>query len=353
MSGRKRILVVDDSMSMRALLVSHIVRDARLEVVGTAANVIEARHKIKMLNPDVVTLDVEMPGMNGLEFLELIMRLRPMPVVMISTTTHAGGVVAIRALELGAVDCIAKPSRPDDGAFDHIGDKLFAASLANISQAGAAKTRPSENVRDMGEPNGSHSIIALGASTGGVDALIAVLGEFPRHCPPTVVAIHLPASFTKSFADRLNAVCAPDVVEATDRLQLRSGLVAIAPGSHSHMTVERAAQPLCRIKAAPKVNGHRPSVDVLFNSLAISYGRSCIGVLLTGMGRDGADGLLALRKAGGRTIGQDEQSSLIYGMPRVAFELGAVERQVHLNRIASEVSELCKKSGVNGSISCH
>jgi two-component system, chemotaxis family, protein-glutamate methylesterase/glutaminase len=331
------VLVVDDSPTMRGLISAALKRDPEIEVLGTAGDPLEAREAIKRLNPDVITLDVEMPNMNGLEFLEKIMRLRPMPVVMVSTLTQAGAEVTLAALELGAVDAVGKPSGGVTAmeAFADLPQRVKAAAGARVRTV--SETRgPSVDAAWRARPD---HVVALGASTGGVEALITVLSAFPANCPPTVITQHMPATFTKSFAARLDKLCAPSVKEAEDGDVLLPGRIFLAPGGLAHLEVSRGSSPRCRLRAADTVSGHRPSVDVLFESVA-RLDQQAVGVLLTGMGRDGAQGLLSMRQSGARTLGQDESSSVVYGMPRAAYELGAVERQLPLGRIGSAILDL-------------
>ena len=328
-----RVLIVDDSATMRSLIATVLQRDPEIEVIGEAGDPLEAREAIKQLNPDVITLDVEMPNMNGIDFLEKIMRLRPMPVVMVSTLTVRGAEATLEALELGAIDCVAKPSTGGLEDFQDLPFKVKAAAKAKVKplrQAGGPPPTPLEHT-----PDGR--VIAIGSSTGGVEALITVLSRFPANCPPTVITQHMPGTFTKSFAQRLDRVCAPKVAEAHDGAVLESGRVYVAPGGENHLEIGGAGTLRCRLTGGPPVNGHRPSVDVLFRSVAKAAGPVAVGAILTGMGRDGAEGLLAMRQAGGRTYGQDEASSVVYGMPRAAFEIGAVERQAPLDRLAAEL----------------
>lgn len=326
-----RVLIVDDSATMRGLIRAALTRDPEIEVVGTAGDPLEAREAIKALNPDVITLDVEMPKMTGLEFLEKIMRLRPMPVVMVSTLTQAGAAITVEALEMGAVDCVGKP------AFEELAAKVKAAASARVRalseraqvQAEAAPYRP------------SNKVLAIGASTGGVEALITMLSSFPENCPPTLITQHMPATFTASFAARLDRVCKPHVEEASDGAPLKTGVIYLAPGGFAHLRAKGGATPVCKLEESEPVNGHRPSVDVLFESVAREFGPRAVGVILTGMGRDGASGLKLMRDAGARTLGQDEASCVVYGMPRVAFEVGAVERQVTLSAIGRATLDAC------------
>ncbi|WEZ84429.1 chemotaxis response regulator protein-glutamate methylesterase [Rhizobium sp. 32-5/1] len=335
-----RVLVVDDSATMRGLITAILNADPDVNVVGQAADAMQARQAIKELDPDVVTLDIEMPNMNGLEFLDKIMRLRPMPVIMVSTLTHKGAEATISALEIGAFDCVGKPLPGDLRPFSDLADKVKAAARSQrkfiITGNKVAAPSPA-NANAAVDYRAGRKIIAIGASTGGVEALIAVLQKFPANCPPTVITQHMPHTFTKSFAERLNRLCAPTVQEATDGARLEIGKVYLAPGGERHLQVVNPTSPSCRLLDREPVNGHRPSVDVLFDSVAELAGRNAIGVILTGMGRDGASGLLKMRHAGARTFGQNEKTCVVYGMPRVAHELGAVETQLPLNSIGEEV----------------
>ena len=335
-----RVLVVDDSATMRSLITAALNRDPDIEVVGGAGDPFEARGMIKALNPDVVTLDIEMPNMNGIEFLEKIMRLRPMPVVMVSTLTQAGAEMTLRALELGAVDCVGKPADATgtQEALAEIVAKVKIAARASVrTNAGAAPTAAPTRRKDF-MPSGD--IVAIGSSTGGVEALLSILTLFPETCPPTVITQHMPATFTASFAARLDRASGAKVQEATDGALLEPGKVYVAPGGATHLEVVRSAGLRCRLVQGDPVSGHRPSVDVLFNSVANAVGDKAVGVILTGMGRDGAQGLLAMRKAGAKTLGQDEASCVVYGMPRSAFELGAVEKQVSLSHMGQSILDL-------------
>lgn len=336
-----RVLVVDDSATMRGLISAVLDSDPGITVVGQAADALEARQAIKQLDPDVLTLDIEMPNMNGLDFLEKIMRLRPMPVIMVSTLTHKGAEATIAALEIGAFDCVGKPHMSDPQPFADLADKVKAAALSQrkfmitsnrVAAAYAAPASP--------EYRPSRKIIAIGASTGGVEALITVLKNFPANCAPTVITQHMPQTFTKSFAERLNRSCAPTVEEATDGAPLEPGRIYLAPGGDYHLQVSGTTAPRCRLVDREPVNGHRPSVDVLFQSVAEVAGRRAVGAILTGMGRDGAAGLLAMRRAGANTVGQNEKTCVVYGMPRVAFEIGAVEKQLALTSIGEELMNL-------------
>ena len=333
-----RVLVVDDSATMRGLIRAALERDPGVAVIGQAADPFEARQAIKTLNPDVITLDVEMPNMNGIEFLDKIMRLRPMPVIMVSSQTTSGGDATIRALEAGAVDCVAKPSRGFEEAFDDLPEivKMAAEAFVRPSALRRIELQPHSPAAPTNYVHDGR-VVAIGASTGGVEALIAVLSEFPANCPPTVITQHMPANFTRSLAQRLDRICAPSVSEAVDGAALEQGRIYLAPGGAAHLEVVGGRRLHCRLRAGEAINGHRPSVDALFASVGKAVGEKGVGVILTGMGRDGAAGLLEMRKAGARTLGQNEASSVIYGMPRVAFEWGAVEKQLPLARLGREI----------------
>lgn len=335
-----KVLVVDDSLTMRGLISAALKSDPGIEVVGTAADPIEARAAIKALNPDVLTLDVEMPNMNGLEFLEKIMRLRPMPVVMVSTLTAAGTDVTLAALEIGAVDAVAKPAVASVDAFHELIDKVKMAARSRVRARGDMQN--STAAPPAYRPDPRH-ILAIGASTGGVEALLTVLSGFPENCPATIITQHMPASFTASFADRLNRVCSPKVMEAYEGAPIQPGHVYIAPGGVAHLEARAGAPPTCHLVHSDPVNGHRPSVDVMFDSV-VRLNRPMTGVILTGMGKDGAKALLNMRNAGAHTLGQDEATCVVYGMPRAANELGAVERQLPLHRLSSAILDLCAPS---------
>ena len=340
------VLVVDDSATMRGLIGAALKRDPEIEVLGFANDPIEAREQIKRLNPDVVTLDIEMPKMNGLDFLEKIMRLRPTPVVMVSTLTQAGADVTLQALELGAVDCVGKPvgGVTAQEAFSDLTAKVKAAARARVKPYNG----PAAPVERDGDYRASDVILAIGSSTGGVEALMTILANFPDTCPPTVITQHMPATFTKSFAARLDRISGAHVTEAKDGDRLQPGHVYVAPGGEQHMEVASSSHPVIRLRPGEPVNGHRPSVDVLFESVA-KLNRPSVGAILTGMGRDGASGLMAMRRSGARTLGQDESSCVVYGMPRVAFEIGAVEKQVGLSRMGPAILNLCSAADIHRS----
>ena len=333
-----RVLIVDDSPTMRGLIKAVLAKCPEIDVVGTAADPYEARSAIKELLPDVITLDVEMPRMSGIEFLKKIMQLRPMPVIMVSTLTHAGTATAIEALTLGAVDCVGKPaSGALHGAFCDLPDKIRAAANAPLSALHSKTARGAASRPFV--PN--DRVVFIGASTGGVQAISDVLRTYPANCPPTVIVQHMPPGFTKSFAARLSDSCAPTVVEASNEDILKPGHVYIASGGDLHLEVCGRSTLYCKTVTGPPVSGHQPSVDVLFRSAATLKSRA-IGVILTGMGQDGADGLRLMRESGATTIGQDQASSVVYGMPRIAFEQGSVEQQLPLSRISDQIMALCQ-----------
>lgn len=333
-----RVLIVDDSSTMRALIRHALSLDPSIEIVGEAAEPVEARAKIKALDPDVITLDIEMPGMNGLDFLEKIMRLRPSPVIMVSTLTRPGAEATIAALEIGAFECIAKPSREDTHSFERLAALVRAAHKARpVIAGGGARMSAAPRPETAAGRSEWPDLVGIGSSTGGVEALLQLLSHFPADTPPVMIVQHLPATFTASFAARLDRACPARVVVPRNGETIRAGHVYLAPGAH-HLSARRIGGSLvCTLNEEETVQGHRPSVDVLFASLAKTVQGTATGVILTGMGRDGADGLLAMRQAGHRTLAQDEASSLVYGMPRAAWEAGAAQKRVSLSRMASEI----------------
>lgn len=331
-----RVLIVDDSSTMRRLIRSGIEQDPHLKVVGEAANAREARDAVKALNPDVMTLDVEMPGMSGIEFLERLMRARPMPVIMLSTLTRKGSDAAVQAMALGAVDCVEKPRFGEaHDVFAQLTEKLRIAAVARVGGQ-RRNDAPAPRIAATRAWNGRW--ILIGSSTGGVEALETVLGRFPADCPPTLITQHMPAQFLASFATRLNATVAPSVRLASQGARPTQGQVLIAPGETAHLHISADGRSL-DLAESPKRSGHRPSVDEMFAS-ARPHGPRMIAAILTGMGRDGAEEMAALRAAGARCIGQDSATCVVYGMPRVAFELGGVEEQLPLAAIADRLLEL-------------
>jgi two-component system chemotaxis response regulator CheB len=334
-----RVVVVDDSSLMREMLTAILGAEPGIEVTGAARDPYEARELIKATNPDVITLDVEMPRMDGLSFLEKIMTLRPTPVIMVSSLTREGSDAAVRALELGAIDCVAKPA----GSEGHGFEEMAADLVAKIRVAATARLtmhRPPSTAHALPTPKRAGSgtrFLAIGASPGGVERIRDVLSVMPADCPPIVITQHMGPSYVPSFAARLDKQTPPNVRLATHGARLKQGVVYIAPGDR-HLAVAKDAQGfLCRIEDSPTVSGHRPSVDVLFQSVAACAGPNAVGVILSGMGRDGATGMLAMRQAGAYTIGETETSCVVYGMPRAAREAGAVAVELPLAQIPAEM----------------
>lgn len=349
-----RVLIVDDSALVRSLLTRILGEDRDIEVVGAAADAFVARDKIKALRPDVLTLDVQMPRMDGLQFLRNLMRLRPMPVVMCSSLTAHGADVTLAALELGAVDFITKP-RID---LEHELSAYAGELIEKVKAAAAARVRPLVDEADpvsgpcsappvagaprlrfalsrAGAAQTSDRIIAIGASTGGTEAIRQVLSRLPADCPGVVIAQHIPRAFSQQFAARMDGCSALSVQEASDGALIQPGRAFIAPGDR-HLLVERdGAHYRCRLQDEPPINRHRPSIDLLFGSMARELGDKGIGVILTGMGADGARGLQQMRSNGAYTLAQDEASSVVWGMPGAAVALGAVDRVVPIEEIAA------------------
>ena len=339
MASRKlRVLVVDDSPLVREVVSRGIAADAGMEVVATAANPFEARDRIEEYEPDVMALDVEMPRMNGIEFLRLLMPQYPMPVVVMSAV---GGNV-FDAMAAGAIDFVTKPDALGaEGRQAFVTELVVKLKIASTAKVGVHKHHPG-TVRRVGRGTGEgRGIVAIGASTGGTEAIQEVLSSFEADCPPIVIVQHMPPVFTRMYAERLNRECRMEVREARDHDAVRPGLVLVAPGDR-HMRLRRSGDGyIVRCEAGEKVSGHCPSVDVLFDSVAREAGRDAVGALLTGMGADGARGLLAMRQTGARTLGQDPESCVVYGMPMEAWKLGAVDRQVSLEQMAEAILEAC------------
>ena len=341
-----RVLIVDDSALVRKLLTEELSRYDDIEVVGTAVDPYVAREKIVALKPDVITLDVEMPRMDGLSFLVKLMKHYPVPVIIVSSLTPTNSDAAIRALSLGAVDVIGKPgsamSVPDISR--QLVQSIRAASRAKVVRRtepasgapAAARLAPALAGIAM-----THKIIALGASTGGTQALEAVLVTLPPAMPGIVICQHMPEKFTASFAQRLNSVCAIEVREARDGDAVVPGVALVAPGNYHMMLAMSGAQYVVRVKDGPRVHHQRPAVDILFASVAKSAGRNAVGAIFTGMGADGARGLLAMKEAGAHTIAQDEASCVVFGMPREAIKLGAAHEILPLDQIASALQSAC------------
>lgn len=362
-----KVLVVDDSALVRQMLTDILNKDHQIEVVGTAPDPLMAREKIKQLNPDVLTLDVEMPKMDGVTFLEKIMRLRPMPVVMVSTLTEKGADITLQALELGAVDFVAKPkvdlSHTIEEYSEEIISKVKMAASARVKQI-SSNVRPAMTNQDVAgmdvAPKYSadaviskssvrkpfkttDKIVAIGASTGGTEAIKDVLIKLPADFPGIVIAQHIPEAFSGPFAKRMDSNCKMTVYEAADGQQILPGHVYIAPG-HSHLIVERdGARYVCRLNDGPPVNRHKPSVDVLFRSVAQHVGSNAVGVILTGMGDDGAKGLKEIRDAGALTIAQDEKTSVVWGMPGEAVKQDAVDEVLPLSKVSRRLIDIVEE----------
>ena len=323
-----KVLIVDDSALIRSVMSEIISSQPDMEVVGVAPDPLVARELIKQTNPDVLTLDVEMPKMDGLDFLEKLMRLRPMPVVMVSSLTERGSEITMRALELGAVDFVTKPKISIQSGMreytELIADKIRAASRARVKARTIAAVKPGEALPQLRNPlTSSEKLIIIGASTGGTEAIREFLQSMPSDCPGILIAQHMPEGFTTSFAKRLDSLCKISVVESAGNERVLPGHAYIAPG-HSHLLLVRSgANYMTRIEQSPPVNRHRPSVDVLFRSAAQAAGKNAVGVILTGMGKDGAAGMLEMREAGAHNFAQDEASCVVFGMPREAIAIGA------------------------------
>ncbi|MCB2014230.1 MAG: chemotaxis response regulator protein-glutamate methylesterase [Sphingobium sp.] len=344
-----RVLIVDDSATMRAILTRMLSSEPDIEVIGAAADAMQARGMIRELNPDVVTLDIEMPGMNGLDFLAKIMQLRPMPVVIVSGITQKGCDTTIRALELGAVNCYAKPDgsvsnliESDGGTLARMVREAARVRFVRVPNAPAAPRAPVAHnpvarqtiAASQGDDAGVR-LIAIGASTGGVEALHHILPAFPANCPPTVIVQHISAAFAPAMAERLDKQCTAKVRLLESGSILQPGYIYVTPGNDKHAVIGGGANKiLAKLMPGDLISGHRPSIDALFESVAQKLGPAAVGILLTGMGQDGARGLLAMRRAGGRTIAQDEATSTVYGMPRAAADMGAAEKILPLPRIA-------------------
>lgn len=357
-----KVLIVDDSALVRQVLTEVLNKNSAIEVIGTAQDPFDAREKIKSLNPDVLTLDVEMPKMDGITFLANLMRLHPVPVVMVSTLTQAGADITFEALELGAVDFVSKPTvgvTEGLGEYaDEICEKVITASTVNVSKisdrqarratSSSVETKPVDEklsadaiLEKRSAPKTklktTDKIIALGASTGGTEAIKEVLMMMPVNSPGIVISQHIPEAFSKPFAERMDKNSAMTVYEAVDGQQVLPGHVYIAPGNR-HLIIERSgARYICRLNDGPPVNRHKPSVDVMFRSVAQNVGPNAIGVILTGMGADGADGLKEMLENGATTLVQDEKSSVVWGMPGEAFKRGAASDQYPLEKIAAEL----------------
>ncbi|MEN3293489.1 MAG: two-component system, chemotaxis family, protein-glutamate methylesterase/glutaminase [Burkholderiales bacterium] len=348
-----KVLIVDDSALIRSVMKEIIGKQPDMEVVGVAPDPIVARELIKKTNPDVLTLDVEMPRMDGLDFLERLMRLRPMPVVMVSSLTERGSEITLRALELGAVDFVTKPKLSIQSGMQEyselIADKIRGAAKARVR----ARTVPNAGTGKGGEAlpmlrnplTSSEKLIIIGASTGGTEAIKEFLIQMPSDCPGILITQHMPEGFTTSFARRLDSLCRISVKEAAGGERVLPGHAFIAPG-HSHLTLARSgANYVTQLDQGPPVNRHRPSVDVLFRSAAQFAGKNAVGVILTGMGKDGAAGMLEMRNAGAWNVAQDEASCVVFGMPREAIAVGATDEVGPLNALPRMVLDYLAAHG--------
>ncbi len=341
-----KVLIVDDSALIRSVMREIIGSQPDMEVVGVAPDPIIARELIKQTNPDVLTLDVEMPRMDGLDFLEKLMRLRPMPVVMVSSLTERGSEITLRALELGAIDFVTKPKISIQSGMqeyaDMIADKIRAAAKARVrarpSRSAEQANTPGEVLPQIRNPlTSSEKLIIIGASTGGTEAIKEFLIRMPSDCPGILITQHMPEGFTRSFAQRLNNLCKISVVESAGNERVLPGHAYIAPG-HSHLKLVRSgANYMTQLDQGPPVNRHRPSVDVLFQSAASCAGKNAVGVILTGMGKDGAQGMLEMRNAGAYNFAQDEASCVVFGMPREAIAIGAAHEVLSLPAMPGRV----------------
>lgn len=346
---RIRVLVVDDSALARQILAAGLEQDPGIEVVGTASDPYFAKDQIVNLSPDVMTLDVEMPRMDGVEFLRRLMPQHPIPVIMVSSLTVRGKQITLDALEAGAVDFVTKPaedqSRKLSDLILELRTKVKIAASANVSHwKGKRPQIPIQAKATRALDESTDKVIAVGASTGGTEALRLVLPGFPAGTAGMVVVQHMPPGFTKMFADRLNQVCAMEVKEAEDGDRILRGRILVAPGGRQLRVKRSGGTYLVRLGDSEKVSGHCPSVDVMMQSVAEEVGSNAVGIILTGMGADGAEGMVSLRKRGARTVGQDEASCVVYGMPKVAYEKGGVEVQRPLDSVAATALEMLKSA---------
>ena len=339
-----KVLVIDDSALIRSLLTEIINAQKDMVVVGAAPDPLIAREMIKQLNPDVLTLDVEMPKMDGLDFLEKLMRLRPMPVVMVSTLTERGSEITMRALELGATDFVTKPKMSiTEGMREYteqITDKIRVASKAKVSSPSRHSVSGNADAKPASLRNpliSSEKLLIIGASTGGTEAIKSFLLQMPSDCPGILITQHMPAGFTKSFANRLNSLCQISVKEAEGGERVLPGHAYIAPGDKHLLLARSGANYVTELSDAPPVNRHKPSVDVLFDSAALHAGKNAVGVILTGMGKDGAAGMAKMKNAGSYNFAQNEESCVVYGMPKEAIAHGGVDEVAHLNDLPKMV----------------
>ncbi len=341
--AKVRVLIVDDSALVRNILSQALAKDPNIEVIGTAPDVYVARDKILELNPDVITLDIEMPRMDGLEFLRRLMPQYPKPIVVVSSLTQKGQETTLKALEYGALDFVSKPatdlSRGLDSMMLELRTKIMIASTADVShwKFNQANSEMKSNFNENALSVTTDKIIAIGASTGGTEALRRILPEFPVNTPGIVIVQHMPGGFTKMFAERLNQLCRMRVKEAESGDKISQGKILVAPGGEHLKVVKKGGYYYTEIFSGEKVNGHIPSVEVMMNSVADSAGKNAVGIMLTGMGGDGAGGMKRMKEAGAFNIAQDERTSVVFGMPKIAIEKNAIDKVLPLDQIVTAV----------------
>ena len=352
---RIKVLIIDDSALVRNILKKGLEKDPGLEIIGTAPDVFIGRDMIVKHRPDVLTLDIEMPRMDGVAFLRKLMPQFPIPVVVVSSLTQKGKQVTLDALDAGAVDYVPKPStnvaKGLDNMMNELKTKIKIASNANVSHWKNKRPQLRETPKTIAGgkalAESTDKVIAIGASTGGTEAIKSVIMNLPVNTPGIVIVQHMPKIFTKTFADRLNEVSLMQVKEAEEDDRIMNGRVLIAPGDYHLKVVRSGGRYIAKLIEGEKVNGHRPSVDILFNSVAEQAGKNAFGVILTGMGADGARGLKAMKKAGAKTFGQDEKTCIVYGMPKVAKAMGGVDKELPLDNISNELINLIKSQKEN------
>jgi two-component system chemotaxis response regulator CheB len=341
-----RVLIVDDSAMVRRIFTQELARDPEIEVVGSAPDPYVARDQIVALKPDVITLDIEMPRMDGLTFLRMLMRHYPLPTIIVSSLTPEGGELALEGLEAGAVDILCKPGPAytvGDLSVELI-DKIKAAAHIDVRRRLAPEPKRQPPAQRLAMTRTTHKVVAIGASTGGTEALATVLSALPADAPGILVVQHMPEFFTRSFAGRLNRLCAIEVKEAENNDAVAPGRVLVAPGNYHMLLRLSGGTRRVEVKGGPLVSRHRPSVDVLFKSVARHAGRNAIGIILTGMGADGADGMREMHDAGAETIAQDEASCVVFGMPKEAIARGGVDHVVPLDHIPQTLLQIAQKN---------
>jgi len=343
-----KVLIIDDSAVVRKVMTEELSRYEDIQIVGTAVDPYVARDKIIELQPDVITLDLEMPRMDGLSFLAKLMKHYPMPVVVLSSLTPKNSELALKALDLGAVEVLCKPGAAysTQNVSHNLALAIRSAAVSNVrNHCGPAKSKAAEVETPNLLVKTTHKVIAIGASTGGTKAIEAVLSKMPATTPGIVIVQHMPENFTSSFAERLNEICPMQVREARNNDHIVPGVALIAPGNQHMVLTRNGSSYTARIKSGPRVHYQRPSVDVLFQSVAKSAGRNAVGVMLTGMGADGAKGLLAMKESGAHTLAQDEATCVVYGMPKEAVKLGAVDEVVPLPRMPQAIIRCLERDG--------